>query len=69
MSGEDIRLTGNWQPIECVQSMTAELALELGVAESRLRRCRDVAEVLELMEREAESRTPDHGDGQTSLFA
>lgn len=69
ISGEDIRLAGNWQPLECAQRMSAELAGELGVAESRLRRCNDITEIIELMEREAEGHSADQDDGQTSLFA
>lgn len=69
VSGEDIRLAGNWAPLECAQRFSVELASELGVPEPRLRRCGDITEILELMEREASGGSIDAGDGQASLFA
>ena len=69
VSGEDIRLAGNWTPLACMQHRAAELAHELGVTENRLRRCGDITEILELMEREAAGGPTDGGDGQASLFA
>lgn len=69
ISGEDIRLAGNWQPLECVRQMPSELAAELGVGENHLRRCSDITEILELMEREVGGQSVDQDDGQASLFA
>lgn len=69
VSGEDIRLAGNWQPLACMERYSADLAVELGVGEARLRRCGDITEILELMARETEPGIADSGDGQASLFA
>lgn len=69
ISGEDIRLAGNWQPLECARRMSFELAHELGVNEARLRRCQDITEILDLMEREVQGGSVDQGGDQASLFA
>ena len=69
VSGEDIRLAGNWQPLECLPRLSFELSNELGVPENRLRRCSDLTEVIELMEQMSQGGPVDSGDGQASLFA
>lgn len=46
----DIRLVGNFQPLAELRVHAEVIAEELRVDVSRLRRCRDIADIVDLME-------------------
>ena len=59
ITGEDIRLVGNWQQIPKLETHLAEISLELGVSERDLSRCRDIVDVLSLI---TDRRVTDRSD-------
>ena len=48
--GEDIRLVGNWDPLPGFPDNAEQLAESLNVPKSQLLRCRDISDVLVLVE-------------------
>ncbi|GAT35292.1 hypothetical protein TSACC_3357 [Terrimicrobium sacchariphilum] len=50
VTGEDIRFAGNWDPLPGLSGNEHAIADRLNLDASRLRRCRDIYEILELME-------------------
>ena len=51
IAGKDIRLVGNWQPLWCLRHYSAEIAAAIQIAESDLTKCRDISDIVTLMER------------------
>jgi len=49
ITGQDIRLAGIWKALPALDSYAAEISAALGVSEIALRRCRDIADVLDLL--------------------
>lgn len=64
MTGEDIRLVGNWEPLPGLLDHGAVLADRLDVFPTQLLRCRDIADVVDLMEREGRLKA-DRSEGPT----
>jgi hypothetical protein len=67
ITGCDIRLVGNWEPVPDWQDHAAELAAALDIPERELLRCREIADILDLIR-------PRHGEvrelaSQYGLFA
>jgi len=50
VTGEDIRFAGNWDPLPGLFGNEHAIADKLNLDASRLMRCRDIYEILELME-------------------
>lgn len=50
VTGEDIRFAGNWDPLPGLSGNEYAIADRLSLDPSRLMRCRDIYEILELME-------------------
>ncbi len=50
VTGEDIRLAGNWDPLPGLMGNEYAIADRINVPPARLMRCRDIYEILELME-------------------
>jgi hypothetical protein len=66
ITGQDIRLLGNWEPVPFEKAYSFEIAAALQVGERDLLRCRDISDILSLVGG-AECATS--GDaGQESLF-
>ena len=66
ITGQDIRLLGNWEPAPFEKSYSFEIAAALHVGERDLLRCRDISEILSLI---AGAECATSGDsGQESLF-
>lgn len=51
VTGEDIRLVGNWESLSSFDNHAEQLTEQLNVPILQFMRCRDIADVLELMER------------------
>lgn len=66
-TGLDIRLAGNWEPLDALKLRPEDLADELGVATAALRRCRDISDVLVLIDGAGISRSDN--DDSPSLFS
>jgi hypothetical protein len=49
-TGQDIRLMGNWDPLPGLPGQADAVAERLQVDRQRLLRCRDIADILELLE-------------------
>lgn len=67
VTGEDIRLVGNWQPLPGLKEHASQLADHLGLPESRLRQCGDITDVLTLLDN-AGFRTQEDNSSQASFF-
>lgn len=65
VTGEDIRLVGNWDPVPGVPSHADLLADVLNIPKSQLLRCRDIADVLDLLE---SGPVSSKSDNEPSLF-
>lgn len=65
ITGEDIRLVGNWQQIPKLENHLAEISIELGVSERELSRCRDIVDVLSLI---TDLRVTDRSDIPDASF-
>ncbi len=50
VTGEDIRLAGNWDPLPGLADNADLLAERLNIPKPQLLRCRDIADVLDLLE-------------------
>lgn len=61
-TGQDIRLVGNWEPLPELFGNDEILAERLVVPTRHLLRCRDIADVLDLIEREGRLQA-DRSDG------
>ncbi len=57
-TGHDIRLVGNWQSVPGLEEFGNALAESLGLPETRLRRCADIADILDLLEGQGSRITP-----------
>jgi hypothetical protein len=66
ITGKDIRLLGNWEPVPFEATYSFEIAASLQVGERELQRCRDISDILNLMAG-AECATSSDS-GQESLF-
>jgi len=49
ITGRDTRLVGNWEPVPDWKDRGAELAAALDIPERELLRCREIADVLDLI--------------------
>jgi hypothetical protein len=49
LTGRDLRPAGNWEPLPDWTDCRSELAMALGLTEGELRRCREIADVLDLI--------------------
>ena len=49
LTGRDIRLMGNWDPLPDWNTRLSEISFSLGTTERQLQRCRDISDVLELI--------------------
>lgn len=67
ITGRDIRLMGKWQPLDFLEPYLDELASELNLAMSSLKRCRDISDTLEVMENSS-SPSEDGDRGTPQLF-
>lgn len=66
ITGKDIRLLGNWEPVPFESIYSFEVAASLQVNERDLQRCRDISDILNLM---AGAECAASGDSaQESLF-
>ncbi len=65
VTGEDIRLIGNWDPVPGLTGHADLLADLLGIPKPQLLRCRDIADVLDLLEG---SPVSGKSDNEPSLF-
>jgi hypothetical protein len=66
ITGQDIRLLGNWEPVPFEKTYNFEIAEALQVSERDLLRCRDISDILSLI---AGTECATSGDaGQESLF-
>jgi hypothetical protein len=66
ITGQDIRLLGNWEPLPFGTAYNFEIAAALQVEERALLRCQDISDILGLM---AGTECTTSGDaGQESLF-
>jgi len=50
VTGKDIRLVGNWSKLWCLRDYAAEIAAELAVDPEKIEGCRDITEILNLIE-------------------
>lgn len=66
-TGLDIRLAGNWEPLESLRLQPEDLADELGVSASALRRCRDISDLIVLIDGAGIGRSDN--DDSPSLFS
>lgn len=67
ITGRDTRLVGNWEPVPDWKDRGAEVAAALDISEREFLRCREIADVLDLLR-------PRHGEvrelaSQYGLFA
>lgn len=67
VTGQDTRLVGNWEPVPDWSGYEGEMAAALDIPERELIRCREIADVLDLIR-------PRHGEvrelaSQYALFA
>lgn len=67
VTGEDIRLVGNWQPLPGLKEYSSQLADHLGLPENRLRQCADITDVLTLLDT-AGFRPQEDTSSQASFF-
>ena len=67
ITGFDIRLAGIWKALPALDIYAAEIAAALGVPEKTLRRCRDIADVLDIIP--ARFNQPAEPAGQRLLAA
>lgn len=67
VTGEDIRLVGNWQPLPGLADHVSQLADYLGLPENRLRQCADITDILNLLETAAPP-SREESSSQASLF-
>jgi len=65
VTGEDIRLVGNWERLPGLFGNAEQLAERLNVPKLPLLRCRDIADVLGLMEK---GPLVDSADNGPTLF-
>lgn len=66
ITGQDIRLLGNWEPVPFEKTYSFEIAESLQVSERDLLRCRDISDILSLI---AGTEWATSGDaGEESLF-
>jgi hypothetical protein len=66
LTGRDIRLMGNWDPLPDWNTRLSEISFSLGTTERQLQRCRDIADVLELVHpRQTDAANP---AGQIALL-
>jgi hypothetical protein len=49
ITGHDIRLAGIWKALPDLDAYSAEISAALGIPKKTLLRCRDIADVLDLM--------------------
>jgi hypothetical protein len=49
ITGFDIRLAGIWKALPALDIYAAEISAALGISEKALRRCRDIADVLDII--------------------
>ncbi len=68
VTGKDIRLVGNWSRLWCLDHSAPEIADELGVNVDLLKQCRDIVEIMELIEHRWTSYYPP-AEGNLLLFA
>ena len=61
VTGEDIRLVGNWERLPGLFGNAEQLAERLNVPKLPLLRCRDIADVLGLMENGPLADSSDNG--------
>ncbi len=66
ITGHDIRLAGNWDPLPGLAEFGPEIADDLGVSRTSLFRCEAIADVLDLMGDSA--GITDAGSDEGSLF-
>jgi hypothetical protein len=66
ITGQDIRLLGNWEPVPFGNAYSFEIAAALHVDERELLRCRDISDILHLLT--TVECTPSGDAGQGSLF-
>lgn len=66
ITGTDIRHLGNWDSVPCVDTYRLELAAALQVRERELGRCRDIADLLDLIAAVERARPAE--SGQNTLF-
>lgn len=65
VTGEDIRLVGNWDPVPGLSGHADLLADLLSIPRAQLLRCRDIADVLDLLEA---GPVAGKADNEPSLF-
>jgi hypothetical protein len=66
ITGKDIRLLGNWEPVPFDSSYSYDVAAALQLREKDLQRCRDISDILNLI---AGAECATSGDSaQESLF-
>lgn len=65
VTGEDIRLVGNWDPVPGLSGHADLLADLLNIPKFQLVRCRDIADVLDLLEADP---VASKSDNEPSLF-
>lgn len=65
ITGEDIRLVGNWQRIPKLENHLAEISIALDIPERELSRCRDIVDVLSLI---TDLRVTDRSDVPDATF-
>jgi len=66
ITGKDIRLLGNWEPVPFESNYSFEIAAALQIGERELLRCRDISDILNLI---AGAECAPSGDSaQESLF-
>jgi hypothetical protein len=63
-TGQDIRLIGNWESLPGLPAQADAVAEQLHVDRHRLLRCRDIADILDLIE-DSQSVTAPRDDGPT----
>ncbi|MFZ4682048.1 MAG: hypothetical protein ACOYMS_06075 [Terrimicrobiaceae bacterium] len=61
VTGEDIRLVGNWERLPGLFGNAELLAERLNVSKAQLLRCRDIADVLGLIDNRLLSDSADNG--------
>ena len=49
VTGVDVRLIGNWEPLPSFEGHLSAICTALGISEGDLLRCADIADVLELI--------------------
>lgn len=65
VTGEDIRLVGNWEPLPGLAGNADLLGERLNIPRQQLLRCRDIADVLDLLET---APVTSKSDNEPSLF-